>query len=823
MDDRQLEGRTAEKFFAEAQEQLAQFKPEQAIETLEKAPQAVHRLLEFNYLLGVAQGMAGDSIPAVENLELVVSKRPEFAQAYFALALAYASLEVWEHVWQTAEKCFKKGKGFNAEEELSMHALLDQAKEEISRRARQVGLPVEAFRGPCFFNEKAQLLLAMGQYHRSIKQAEYAIRAAPGWASPRNNRALSLFFSGKIEAAIAEEQAVLETINAANIHALANLALFYTCLWQREEAAQYGERLRAAVKVPSLEGLDLTKAIEGLGIWEDDEGLWELAGRLIKEDPEVLPAESWHILGAAAANTGHAAEAKRLLERADMLAPNSQYWHQPALKAVKKASRTKSAPTGPCLDGRFPYIHFRQVWPEAIAKELFARHPSKDEAAFERTLEAHLSRYPFVGFAGRLMLWCEQEEALRGMGVRLLLAANHPEAYAQVHRFATSSYGSDQERINALKGLQEKGQLARGETVRFWSAKQGEWREIQLLSTQIKPVYEPPCDPLALKWVNKATQTLQQDREDPKIQARAIHYNQEALKIDPNCAIAIHNLGSIYAIQNKTDEAEAHFRRAVAADPDYLFPYTSLAELELGRDEYQACRNYLDRILHAESVPANAMVRALDIQIRLALYEGEQGQEHLEEARRALETLKSIAPDFPRIADLEELIGNAELDFRWQNRWLEDVHRYRKRLLEKPISATESAAACLGRISREALAGTLRFWKAPTAGRKAEVITRLVDILLDPGFLKWAIPKSLEQEEGQALRWVLEGGGIRSWREFTERYGDDFDESPYWQWHEPETIPGRLRMSGLAAVGTLDGKQVILIPSDLRPILDQIV
>jgi hypothetical protein len=70
---------------------------------------------------------------------------------------------------------------------------------------------------------------------------------------------------------------------------------------------------------------------------------------------------------------------------------------------------------------------------------------------------------------------------------------------------------------------------------------------------------------------------------------------------------------------------------------------------------------------------------------------------------------------------------------------------------------------------------------------------------------------------------MLEHDGVRPWEEFTAKFGDDFDESPYWQWHAPETLSGFLRMSGVLAVGTLDGVQVAVIPAELRPLLKNVL
>jgi hypothetical protein len=65
----------------------------------------------------------------------------------------------------------------------------------------------------------------------------------------------------------------------------------------------------------------------------------------------------------------------------------------------------------------------------------------------------------------------------------------------------------------------------------------------------------------------------------------------------------------------------------------------------------------------------------------------------------------------------------------------------------------------------------------------------------------------------------LGGGGWRPWKKFTQKYGDDMDESAYWRYKGPESIPGRLKMAGFLFTGKLDGQEVAYIPADLRPLL----
>jgi hypothetical protein len=70
---------------------------------------------------------------------------------------------------------------------------------------------------------------------------------------------------------------------------------------------------------------------------------------------------------------------------------------------------------------------------------------------------------------------------------------------------------------------------------------------------------------------------------------------------------------------------------------------------------------------------------------------------------------------------------------------------------------------------------------------------------------------------------VLEQGGTMVWQEFADRYGSDPEESPYWNWHIPETVMGRLRLRGLLAEATVDGVLTLCVPLELSPQMSRIL
>ena len=102
-----------------------------------------------------------------------------------------------------------------------------------------------------------------------------------------------------------------------------------------------------------------------------------------------------------------------------------------------------------------------------------------------------------------------------------------------------------------------------------------------------------------------------------------------------------------------------------------------------------------------------------------------------------------------------------------------------------------------------------------SALRKVEVVTRIIAELGDADNLERLVT-GLHDEEREGLRQVLAEGGAMAWEDFDTRYDNDLAESPYWNWNTPETTMGRLRLRGLLVEATVDGKLLIVVPSDLR-------
>jgi hypothetical protein len=62
-----------------------------------------------------------------------------------------------------------------------------------------------------------------------------------------------------------------------------------------------------------------------------------------------------------------------------------------------------------------------------------------------------------------------------------------------------------------------------------------------------------------------------------------------------------------------------------------------------------------------------------------------------------------------------------------------------------------------------------------------------------------------------------------AWDDFDARYGNDLEESRYWQWHTPETTMGQLRLRGLLVEATVENKLHVAVPVDVRGDLGKVL
>jgi hypothetical protein len=149
----------------------------------------------------------------------------------------------------------------------------------------------------------------------------------------------------------------------------------------------------------------------------------------------------------------------------------------------------------------------------------------------------------------------------------------------------------------------------------------------------------------------------------------------------------------------------------------------------------------------------------------------------------------------------------------------------RVRQQAKLTTAEPGLAEALSLYSKEVLVAMGHIvirWGGWSAYKKAPLIELLIDELTDPDNLERIVTKLTERER-EALRQVMAGGGVMAWAEFEQRYDNDLNESPYWQYHTPETVMGRLRLHSLLVEATVSDQLVIVVPAELRQTLAEVL
>lgn len=288
--------------------------------------------------------------------------------------------------------------------------------------------------------------------------------------------------------------------------------------------------------------------------------------------------------------------------------------------------------------------------------------------------------------------------------------------------------------------------------------------------------------------------------------------------MEPTSPIALFNLGVMLAQSGKNEEGEAFIRRSVEVDPNYTYGQASIALTEADLGHEKEALDHLGFVTYADIIAPETAIIANLAWLVLAIRKND-----LDTARQRYNMAAQIAPDHPLLERYKKLLTEAEslaksfgFLIEYQK---ESAIRAHQRMLKIPLTTETDLLACLATNNKEMMVGTAHFLRVSSSGKKGELASRLAETLLDTEYLQVIVDELMEEREREALRKILEGGGVSPWKEFVKQFGDDREESIYWNYHEPESIPGRLRMSGLLYTGELKGEQVAFIPSDVRPIL----
>ncbi|MBN2385588.1 MAG: tetratricopeptide repeat protein [Anaerolineales bacterium] len=780
------------------QELLKAGQTEQALRQLALVPKWIKNSPSHTLLRATALMQSGDMDASGEILRDLERKNPNFIPLYLPLANWYMSREWPAHAMRAVKKVLGSSSP-DASFVESAETLADNAQAAIQFLADLVDISFSMAEQAEWHNEQAQLALLDDNFVEVEHQARQALQIAPHWTSPRNNLAQVLYMLGKCSEAIAEAEAVLAA-DPANVHGLENLTIFHVGLGNLEKGQGYAIRLFDLAKAADQESLANDLAVIALAVVEDNGRLWELAQRYLHWRVDALDSTCWHCLAVATSRLGKFKEAGKFLKRAESRNENAALEElRDDISAAAKNGKEELSwlPIYPVHNLFFPK-HLMGDWLE-IVKKINGDKPSPGH---QRQIDAFFSKHPYTLQAFKRFLWTK--EGCQA-GASALILANRPELDAEVLRFALSNCGDNHSRMDAIMMLSKAGRYSPDGPVHFWNADKNEWNDVLLFAQQIGEV-EYQIEPDTAALIARGRQT--------KSPEKAIALLRRAVESDPTCAMALHNLGTLLLQNGQQEEGEKWVRQAVEVDPTYTFGFANLAFLEAQRENEEAALDFLMQVNSAKVIsPATSVIANLAYML-LAVQKRD-----IEQARRHFDLAQEIDPGHPLLKKYEEWLDDVGLfsggfsflvDYQKQS-----ANRFHRKMLNVRLAIDTTLEACLAAMTTDTLGAVCQFWKTIGYGKKQEKVARLAGRILDADIFK-GIVSDLDDEERSALRWVLDGGGFRPWGDFTQRFGDDIDESPHWQWHEPESLPGRLKRTGLLHVGALHGSPVAFIPADIR-------
>jgi Flp pilus assembly protein TadD len=694
---------------------------------------------------------------------------------------------------------------FELPEELDVSVLIQGIMSDIQRMADAFQLNVkEAEEGLCWM-EDAEIALHQKDYVRCIQLNRRAIRLLDGFPAPYNNLSMALFFNGRPEEAIQTVRQVL-AMHPENIQALGNLIRFQAWTGQLEEAQSTWQLLKP---LPPENIDNLLKKVEAGAIMEDDSTVYDLLKKMdFEEIVDWALADKMEIFFAISqANLGKIRAAKKIL----VTQSEFDYQAEQILKAIYNNQK------GLGWSERFSYHHIGEILPAREWQSLLRlmeRRSEGESARLKRELDHFIKRFPQLILVGKKLLYEEQQVI---PAIDLLTALDNPAAYAILREFSLGQLGEDDDRMRALFALQLAGEIPQGEVVTIW--RKGQPREVRMQLQQVRQDVKSPYNPQVANLLNDGLKAYQAGKYN-----KAEHIFKKVLELEPQAKEAYNNLGSIYAKQDQIDKARLMMNKAIEIDPLYVLPRSNLAMFLLEEGKIEEAEAMIAPMVDVEVFSPQAMVFLSYVRARLAVE-----QKDWEAAINSLELALQIDPDYEPAQKMLQNLKTVDLlrsSFSsWHERDLVRREKKRKQLQAKLTTSDPSLKEALGLYTREVLTSIARAtllhggWSTL---KKAELQRYLEEQLQIPYVLESVIG-SLTESERHALRQLLDKGGWMGWEDFNTRHDNDLEESPYWQWHEPETVMGRLRQRLLLVEATVQEELILTIPNELRILLQELV
>ena len=773
-------------------------KYEEALQVLDEAPLHLQRRPELLIVRGLLLASLGNPREAMLTLEEAQRRDPDNLLTYYFLGMMYNEMDLTVHAWRSLREFVEYRDILPRELVEEAQDLLDELEELLTRFAKAIEVPLEKAEEAMYELELGMRAAEVEDYSSALRHLRRASSLAPRWHIPRGMEGEILVMDGQPRKAIEVTEQLLKEFPGLSL-AISVLVRAYLALGNREAAEAAAQPLRSLSFGSSL---DLENAIVTLGYLNDDEGIYRLyrQHRYLAEEIENLP--SLIVLGSAAANLGHFWTACRFWERALSYPGVPSESLSPLLLAARR-----KAP-GPGIADRYPTFQFIQLSPRRAAHELYELiqlwgNGEIEQKSFQKRLRGLIARHPIL-FSQLVQFFRESKSRL--FWIDFLVKLGTHEAVEELRRFAFSQKGKLAERMTALQLLDEAGLMEFPQPVELWDEIRQEWRRLRVPRWR---VVEPEPDRYPVQAVEVAREVMQALNEGQRQTADEL--TERVFSLFPDDPDLYSLLALMWA--NDLPRAEAYLRKAVELDPHHAGGWAGLALLALDRGDILAARQCLEVLEDRQEFTIWEILRYLHALAALSIKEKDWAL-----ARFYVDRALGWNPEDERFRQLDWTLALQEPDSGLYI-LAQRSRQYRERRRNRPIPPDASLRQCLERISRESLVATAQTYSAPYAGlRKDPLIQHLVEAITDPERLQEAVAE-LAADERQALRDVLDGGGILPWDEFTARYGDDLEDSQDWYYALPKTLMGRLRLYGLLSDGTVEGQRVVLIPRELRELL----
>jgi hypothetical protein len=260
------------------------------------------------------------------------------------------------------------------------------------------------------------------------------------------------------------------------------------------------------------------------------------------------------------------------------------------------------------------------------------------------------------------------------------------------------------------------------------------------------------------------------------------------------------------------------YLKALEINPLYVMPRCNLAMYLLSEEKVEEAEDMIAPLVDVSQLNPQEMAFLSYIRARIHIEHREYDQ-----VRNILEVAMQVYPEYELAKDLLERLATIELMNKGWERFFEKQHQRHLSLRERQRSRLTTSdpelTHALGIYSKEVLVAIARQiipWGGGWSSfKKAELHQYLVDFLLEEGSLDRVL-ESLSHEERTAFELVQANGGTLDWETFNQKFGNDLEESPYWQYHEPKSVLGRLRAHALLFEVKVEGKLLVSIPIELR-------